>query len=214
MRIFFLAIILSAALVPLTAEEKTLFDEKVELGGYAAPVVRGTSIDGTFGIFGGFQGAVLINRTFSAGVGGYMLISDIEAEKSGEALLLMLGYGGIELGVVIASDSVVHATAGVLTGMGRVGYHERGMHDWHAMDHRMTETSGFYVVEPAADVELNIFPFLRLAAGGGYRFVLGLVDDETGLTNQDLSGPVFEIMVKVGVFSGDIRRGHMMESRE
>ena len=138
-----------------------------------------------------------------------MLLSDIAKKFSGDELSLMLGYGGLELGAILASDALVHATARVLAGGGRVGYRDR---DWHSMDHEMMDSVGFFVIEPAVDLEINILPFLRLSAGGGYRFVLGM-DDRLDLTSQDLSASFFELMVKFGIFSGGFPFGGMMGPR-
>ena len=150
---------------------------------------------------GGFQGAVILNRVFTAGAGGYMLLSEVGRKFEGEDAILMFGYGGVELGAVIASDALVHGAFRILAGGGHVGYHERKWFPMGSMGRGMIDSAGFFVVEPAADLEINILPFLRLAAGGGYRFVLGL-DDRLDLTGQDLSAPFFELMVKVGMFSG------------
>lgn len=197
---FFIFIFLIVFLsVPAFAEQRTLLEGDVDIGYYGAPVVKVSTFDGDVGLMGGFQGAVVLNGVFTAGAGGYMLLSEIGRRYEKEDAVLMLGYGGLELGAIIASDSVVHGAVRVLAGGGRVGYHER---TWrHDMGEGMLDSAGFFVIEPAADVEINILPFLRLAAGGGYRFVLGL-DDRLDLTGQDMSAPFFEIMVKFGIFSG------------
>jgi hypothetical protein len=46
--------------------------------------------------------------------------------------------------------------------------------------------------------ELNITNFLRLALGGGYRFVTGV--DISGLTNADVSGASLSLNFKFGGF--------------
>jgi len=163
-------------------------------GGFGAPVIKVGSVDGTTGVFAGGRGGWVINRTFVIGGGGYGWTSGMHDLNSFERdTSVAFGYGGLELEYLIASDEVVHATVMTLVGAGGFTVFERygrtGDMDWNNNNLYSTPT---FVIEPAANVEVNILKWMRLAVGVGYRFVTGI--------DANINGRVYDNSAVSGVF--------------
>lgn len=163
-------------------------------GGFGAPVIKVGSVDGTTGVFAGGRGGWVINRTFVIGGGGYGWTSGMHDLNSFERdTSVAFGYGGLELEYLIASDEVVHATVMTLIGAGGFTVFERygrsGAMDW---DNNNLYSTPTFVIEPAANVEVNILKWMRLAVGVGYRFVTGI--------DANINGRVYDNSAVSGVF--------------
>jgi hypothetical protein len=207
--VLFLAAVLS---MPLAAQEQeTLFMSDVEHGGFGGLVHKLTSIRGEAGLLMGGYGGWLINHRFMIGAGGYGLVTNVRASAESEAayspfneaLYIEFGYGGLMLEYVIAPSKLVHVNLQALVGAGGVT-HRNNMYD-NLLDEdgpdvrRYGRREAVFVTEPAVNVELNVTNWLRIAAGGSYRFVSG-VNEIEGLTNKDLSGPSGNLALKFGAF--------------
>jgi len=180
-----LAAILILFLVPIVvnAEEKTLISGEIESGGYGGPVVKLSVVNNEFAVLMGGRGGWIINHAFIVGGGGYGLATDVFVSGS----KLSLGYGGIELGYVFLSDSLVHFTAHSLFGFGGVSF----QNDPASADE-------VFVIEPEATVVLNITEFFRIAAGVSYRIVTGVTT--AGVSDASLSGLSGMLVFKFGRF--------------
>ena len=55
-----------------------------------------------------------------------------------------------------------------------------------------------FVLEPQANLELNVTPFMRINVGGGYRWVTDV--DLYPLTNRDFSAAFGSLALKFGKF--------------
>lgn len=176
--------------------EETLISGNIESSGFGAPVARYTQIDGKWGLMFGGRGGWIINHTFVIGGAGYGLVannikSDV-ADSAGGTLNYMLSYGGPEFEYIIESDDLVHATVGVLLGLGNTGFVSRN----DAM--RATDTSSFYIIEPGMNVELNVSKHFRIDIGVYYRLVSGV--DSINLSNEKVNSPTVNLAFKFGKF--------------
>jgi hypothetical protein len=177
-------------------QEETLLQQEIESGGFGAPVVRFTDVNDDFGVMVGGRGGWIVNHAFSLGGGGYGLANSIDAGPAvPDSLELSMGYGGLELEFIGRSDRLVHLTFYTLIGAGGVSINPEGDDDNGDDD---GESDAFFVVEPIANVELNITTFFRINAGAGYRFVWNV--DTPGLENKDLSGATVSLTFKFGKF--------------
>lgn len=185
MKKLLLAVVLILFTVPIiaNAEEKTLISGEIESGGYGGPVVKLSVVNNEFAVFMGARGGWIINHTIIVGGGGYGLATDIFVSSN----KLSLGYGGLELGYVFQSDSLVHFTAHSLFGFGGVSFEN----DWSSADE-------VFVIEPEATVVVNITEFVRIAAGVSYRFVTGVTT--AGVSDASLSGLSGMLVFKFGSF--------------
>ena len=108
MKKYVLLFILVVLVIPFSifAEEKTLFGDKIEHGGYGGPVVKFMSLGGDLGVLVGGRGGWIINHMFVIGGGGYGLASDTTINGND----LQLDYGGFEVEYIWRSDSILHFT--------------------------------------------------------------------------------------------------------
>ncbi len=165
------------------AQEQTLISGEIESGGYGGPVVKLSGVNNGIGLFMGGRGGWIINHSFIIGGGGYGLANDIFVSSK----KLDFGYGGLELGYVFLSDSLVHFTLHSLIGFGGVSFQDDP-----------ASSDEVFVLEPEATVVLNITRFFRIAAGVSYRFVTGVT--AAGVSDVSLSGLSGLLAFKFGSF--------------
>lgn len=180
----------AVALVVVTtvgrAQERTLVGDRIESGGFGAPVVKFTEVLGDFAVLAGGRGAWIIDHTVMIGGGGYGLVTDVYDFRLVPAPRIRFGYGGLELSVVAASNSVVHFSVMSLVGGGGITMGAPG------------PTDAVFVLEPQLNLVLNVTPYMRLAAGGGYRWVTDV--DWYPLTDDDMSAWQVSLALKFGRF--------------
>jgi hypothetical protein len=168
------------------------------LGGFGAPVIRVSEVQDDWALFIGGRGGAIINHAFVIGGGGYVCTEavnqDITEVTTGEAPDLVMMYGGLEAEYIAFSHKLVHFTAQVLVGGGALAEEE----DRAALTYHDEVFDGFFVAEPGVNVELNILPFFRVAAGAGYRYVDGV--ELEGIGNGDLTGVTYSLQFKFGYF--------------
>lgn len=184
MKKIFTLILLSLFTLPAFAqEEETLIGGDIESGGFGGPVIKVTSINGETGILVGGRGGWIINHSFIIGGGGYGLANNVNAKTPsifGERYL-NFGYGGVELEYIPASNELIHASFMTLIGAGGVGYRDADF------NMRNNSSNSFFVLEPQANMTLNVTQYFRISAGFSYRYITGA--ETAASTNKDLSGP-------------------------
>lgn len=152
--------------------ETLVSSKNYSTGGFGAAVLKAGPFNGSTPVFLGVRGGWVINKTFVIGGGIYGTSNLVSHSMSGSIYGgNSFGYGGLELEYLIAATKLVHGS--VITHFGIGSFY--GNDDYYYG--RYYNRSGFYsanfVFEPAANAELNILPWLRLALGVGYRFVTG-----------------------------------------
>jgi hypothetical protein len=145
----------------------------------------------------GGRGGLIVDNTWIVGGGGYGLVTNVEGDyrdpATGAVPDLEFSYGGFELEYVARSNALVHDSYYLLLGGGSVAY--RDQNRWGAFDR-----DEFFVAELAANLELNVTEYFRLALGAGYRACVG--SDFGDLDFADLSGPEATLTFKFGYFQG------------
>lgn len=189
-----LAIMLFSSAV--MAQEQTLLSGDLDHGGFGGPTFQLTQFDDQLGVMIGGHGGWIINHTVYLGGGGMGLVNDIEIDLGLDSLrYLDFGYGGLELGIVLASRRLIHVTLSSLIGGGGVQY--RSSYSDHDFDNN-NEGDTFFMVEPAVHVVLNVTRRFRIGLGGGYRLIRGV--DLAGLSDDFLSGPNASLTLNFGSF--------------
>jgi hypothetical protein len=190
-----LALLLCLITLPLTAQEETLIAGDIESGGFGGPVVKFGSVNGEAGIIVGGRGGWIINHTFILGGGGYGLANNIKAKVPGPfgERYLNFGYGGVELEYIAQSDKLLHFSVMTLIGAGGLGWRDETMRPGSN-----SEGDGFFILEPAAQVNLNVTKYFRISAGVSYRYVSGV--DSPAATDANLSGPTGVLTFRFGKF--------------
>ncbi|MBN1783079.1 hypothetical protein JW948_18230 [bacterium] len=189
-----LILIVLMIVLPCAGQEQTLAGGEIHSGGFGGPAWKVTSLNGEAGILYGGRGGWIINHTFVIGGGGYHLMSDIRADRTdenGKPLYLSLNYGGFEMEYIHESDKLVHWTAHLFIGTGNVWLNTRDPDE-------TVEDDRIYIVEPIANIEVNILKWLRLNIGAGYRLAMGVDLDD--FSTSEISGVSSMLMLKFGNF--------------
>ena len=184
-------------------EQSTLLPEGGRpTGVFIAPGARISEVNDQTSVFAGGQLAMVLGHQFNVGIAVYAMLSETESELNSISFFppkyLEMGYAGMLLEPVFFDRSVVHLTIPTIVGIGAgsTNYYriwEEGYYDYSG--HR---SDVFFVVEPGANVEVNIARPLRLYAGGSYRFVVE--SDLYPDSDQSLSGFSINFGLKLGWF--------------
>jgi hypothetical protein len=174
-------------------------------GGFGGPAVKFTQFNGDFGLLVGGQGGWIINHTFALGAGGYGLVTDHHPMSvpagypwAADQSRTDMGYGGVILSYIGMSDQLMHPTLDVLIGGGSIHGHRNDLGWDYDDEYDHMNSDAFFVLEPTANVELNLLSFMRFNAGAGYRIVSGV--SEWGFSNEDVSGFSGSLGLKFGKF--------------
>lgn len=217
-----LCVLIMLCAMPLYAQEDYLLgSSSIEHGGYGALVTKFTSINGRFGLVMGVRGGWIIDHTFAVGIAGYGLVSNVKANAPGPngEPYVGLGYGGLDLEYIYRSNDLVHASIHTLIGAGAVGFRNNiwahaggrpeGVWDPHwttAWDRNWEYENDpwphnynvFFIVEPGANVDVNITRWFRTSFGATFRLVSGV--SSAASSNRDLSGPSGSVAFRFGSF--------------
>jgi hypothetical protein len=186
-------------------EMETLWGNKeLSFGGFGGPRVSFSKFDGQNIWLVGGMGAVLVNHSFFFGGGGYGIVNEPNfanvTTTAGNGGYLGGGYGGVILGFIVRPHKVAHLSFPVLIGAGNLFYSDMRMTDHYNTNpsQHIIDQSNFFVVEPSVEVELNVFRFMRFAAGVSYRYApnVSLIDTPSNAFN----GPSGSITFKFGTF--------------
>jgi hypothetical protein len=185
--LFFLVILI---VTPVFAQDETLLPKKFESGYFGGPVLKVGAVCDKSGILVG--GGWIVNHSHVIGGGGYYLINDIGIEDvlPDSSVDLMIAYGGPEFEYINQSHKLIHYTICTLVGVGVADYR-----DYESED---LDLDIFFVLEPTANVMLNLTHMLRIGLGAGYRYAYDV--ELEGVGNKNLSGPSAALTVKVGRF--------------
>jgi hypothetical protein len=178
-------------------------------GGWGAPTAAYTRIMDQDAMLAGVRGGWIIDHRFTLGIAGHGLVTkvtnpDYQRPLIGNVQLpvdnaqFFLGYGGLLLEPVIAYRSPIHITLPVIIGAGGCGYFYS---DEYALDEyyfEVSDSQGFFVLEPGIELEMNVIRLVRLGLGASYRYTSNL--DLPGTSPTALHGWNAGITIKVGSF--------------
>lgn len=191
------------------AQEQTLLGDSGPLthGGFGAPVVKMTTVDGHSRVLMGVEGAWIVNHGFYLGLGGYGMAKGIETnlrDSLGDTQYLHMGYGGVLTGYTLHSDRILHLGIQQLLGGGGAELSSEQWGDRHDEDYDDEErcdrnVATFFVWEPQLNAELNVARYARLAIGAGYRYTW-MPDEKFGYSDNDLGGFAGSVALKFGRF--------------
>jgi len=179
----------------ISAQEQTLLSGTITHGGYGGPEVKFTQIGDNFGVLVGGKGGWIVNHTFVIGGGGYGLVNNIETDYiyNNQRTVLNFGYGGLILEYIQNPDQILHYTFSALVGGGGINYRFRNGGDLGTHG-----TKTFFILEPAANAEVNISTFFRVNLGISYRLLSNVEFDR--FNQDDLGGISANLTLKFGKF--------------
>ncbi len=169
---------------------RTLFSvADLRFSGHGGPVLRGTTLGGEPAFLAGGRGGLIVNDSLSLGFGGCGTgYTEAKAVFEGEEKRIGLGYGGFMAEYYFFPKELVFFSVGCLAGAGSVS-------DFY---YRADDESAFFILEPEANVYLNVTRFFRLGAGVTYRYTNGL--DLEGFDDEDMRGLSGSLLFDFGWF--------------
>ncbi len=203
MKKFFLPIITALILIvgtagmtntALASEYGTIFGgNNYDYSGWIALEMKsGLILNDDLGVFFGTKGGLLINQTFTIGLGAYGLLPfqrvhrkdnidiDIDIDKTPYA---HMGYGGLYLEYIVSPRNAVNVSISCLLGGGSIGY----SYDF------VNDSEGYYkdhvgdpilIAEPGLAVGFNITKWMKVELGGSYKFITA-IEEEGDLLSPD-----------------------------
>jgi hypothetical protein len=157
-------------------------------GWFVSPTFGTTGWGGTLAYSPGLRGGIYLNRRLAIGLAVNGLANG-DSHLGGNEGRRFGTYGGLLLQYVVQSNRVVHVSLESTIGDGR----------WCATDHN-DDCVGrrFIVVEPAANLEVNVARHVRFTTGVGYRFAVAGSGD--GPSSRDMSSLVVRSGLVFGSF--------------
>ena len=175
----------------------TLLGSSNAIGGYGGLSMLYSQIDNKDAFVFGARGAAILGHSFAIGFGGSGFVTDIFYDDAlNMDANLAGGYGGIFFEPIILPKYPVHLSIPVLIGAGGIAYSsvDRGWEEsWYVED-----SEAFFVVEPGAEIELNITRFFRFSIGAYYRYTSNI--DLLNTSKDVLNGFSFGVNLKFGKF--------------
>jgi len=180
-------------------------------GCFISPELKGTIMNDGYGFLMGGRLGVIFNDKFSIGLGGYGLTTehlvDLTAYPEVDDIAKIgFGYGGLVFEYTLFGNKMIHFTIPVLVGGGGASLYKDVVIDeeewtWEQWSDQFNtyESSGFFVVEPGVNLEVNITKFMRFDLGASYRLVEFTEMDY--LSNSDLSNLAVNASLKFGLFN-------------
>jgi len=186
-------------------EVQSIFGQGRATGGYGALSNKFTYIGGEFANIAEVYGGVFINRRWMVGLSFAGSTNDLRVpvEYSVDPVNPMTyqySQGGMVVERVFNSNRPFHLVLSMFSGVGFSAQYNRN--DWYNYDYHQSsfvhDENWFYVLEPGAQVEMNLFRWMRLSPGVSYRKTYG--SDGLGLTDDSLSDWTYNITLKFGGF--------------
>ena len=199
-RLFFLLVMMTAAMPALAQQESLVGGDSVTYGGFGGAILKMTRIYGESAWMVGARGAWMFNRRFYVGGGAYGLATDIQApvkvrqEFLRDNLELDMVYGGMELEYIVASNKLVHWSVYSLIGAGNVGFADETASNEKDFD----KMDAVFVVEPALNATVNVTKWFRVSAGVSYRRIFDF--QLAGADGSDVSGLAGALTLRFGKF--------------
>jgi opacity protein-like surface antigen len=149
-------------------EFRTLLGNNSPHGFYGAFSMGYSEIDHKQAVLFGGRLVWITGHSLGIGFGGTGFINEYHYEPAlGKDVFLTGGYGGLYIEPIVMPGYPVHISFPVLLGAGGISYVSKESN----RDNNMIEDSeAFLLVEPGAEIELNLTRFFRLAIGASYRF--------------------------------------------
>lgn len=149
-------------------EIKTLLGRNKSGGAYLSFTSGYTTIDNEHALLFGGRIAWIASHTVGVGLGATGFINEYHYNSTlNRDVFLAGGYGGLYIEPILFPRSPVHLAFPVLLGGGGISYVSR---DRDFNENFIEDSKAFLLVEPSAELELNLTRFFRLAFGVSYRF--------------------------------------------
>jgi hypothetical protein len=182
-------------------EIKTLLGRSKAGGGYISFTTGYSRIDNYHTILTGGRISWIANHSIGLGFGGTGFINEFHYEPSlDREVFLSGGYGGLYIEPIVLPRSPVHFSFPVLLGAGGMSFISK---DRDFNKNFIDDSRAFLLIEPSAEIEINLLKYFRLSFGASYRFPTPFDFGQTGSYTIDIESlRTFSYMVtfKFGKF--------------
>ena len=149
-------------------EIKTLLGRNKAGGGYGSFTIGYSTIDNKNAVLVGGRFSWIASHWIGIGIGGTGFINELHMEPFlNREVFLTGGYGGIYLEPIVLPRFPVHLSFPVLLGAGGISYISA---DPDFNNNFIEDSEAFLIIEPSAELELNLTKHFRLAFGTSYKF--------------------------------------------
>jgi hypothetical protein len=186
---------------------KTLSGPESSSGGYGGFTMGYSVIDDRSAFEFGFRGMWIMNHTIAMGFGGTGFMNQpVYDVVDGTDNFLTGGYGGFIIEPIVIPLQPVHIAFPILIGGGGITSIRTdwdGWDNWDEFEDYIPPTQLFMLIQPGAEIELNVTNFFRMGFGASYRIPIELyhtTHEVPELSPQAVKGFVFGISFKFGKF--------------
>lgn len=185
-------------------EVQTIFKNGVKsTTGYGAITNKFTTLRGDFANISGIYGGIYINHRFLLGLEVAAVTSNLRVPVEyrldpNRRLSYEYGQCGLRTEYVFNSGKPIHFVAHLFAGAGFTVQYER--YGNHIGTDRLygNKPNWFVVAEPGAQIEVNLFKWMRFSPGVSYRAAFG--SDAPGMKDKDISNVSYNATLKFGRF--------------
>lgn len=198
--------VLSLLVTGAIAQEtvKTIFKSNPRSsGGYGAITNKFTQIRGKYANMSGLYGGWFINQRLMIGAGAAAVTSNIPvpleySTDPSKNRSYEYGQVGLMTEYVIGSNKPVHFVVQLFSGAGFTLQYDRHNGHNNSYDDAPSDENWFFVTEPAVQVEMNLFKWMRFSPGVSYRASFG--SDAAGIKDKDIRDVAYNVTLKFGKF--------------
>lgn len=181
---------------------QTLTGPVHSMGFYFGFNTRYSQIDGHDAFGTGATIALIANHGLAIGLSGEGFFTEPFSLPSGSDTRYGYagGYGGLLIEPIVFPTYPVHISFPILLGAGGIAKSRlAGFYDpYDYVDVYIEDADAFFIAEPGIEIEFNVTRWMRLAAGGTYRFTTTLSDPV--FHSDILNGFTGGISLKFGMF--------------
>jgi hypothetical protein len=197
--VILLCVLTTAASAQNTEETKTIFGNGMpHMGYYVSPFAQAAKIAGSTAVLPGVAAGVILNNRIALGL-SYKFIAT-ENTPVGEAdtrVYLDQYYAGIKAEYSIFPAKPVHLNFQVEAGIGHTELDPKDAYE-EGESGLPSGDASFGYVEPGVALEINLWKYLKLDIGAGYRFTGDVAF--RSVTAKDIRGFNFGAGLKIGLF--------------
>jgi opacity protein-like surface antigen len=184
-----------------SGEIQTLLGDHRPGGGYGAFSFGYSTIDNRNAVLFGGRFAWIASHSLGIGFGGTGFINEFHYEPVlDREVALTGGYGGLYIEPILMPRYPVHLSFPILFGAGGISYVSK---DPNQNNNFIEDSEAFLLIEPGAEVEINLIKHFRLALGATYRFPTPFDVGTSGssvVNAESLKGLTYMVTFKFGKF--------------
>ncbi len=182
-------------------EIKTLLGKNMPGGSYGTVTIGYSVIDNKNAVLLGARVSGIASHFIGVGIGGTVFLNENHFEPAlNRDVHFTGGYGGVYVEPILVPNFPVHLSFPILFGGGAICSVSG---DPDSNNSEVKDTKAFLLVEPSAEIELNVTRHFRLAFGVSYRFPTGFNVGKNGTpaaSVESLKGVTYNLSFKFGKF--------------